>query len=248
MGVVTLVVEKEKGLISWSDPWTLNFEKSMESAWRRGGVPVFILPISSPMDSRLRARPVEANSPARPAWILEAPIWTVPRKKVPVVMTTQGAKYSNPVFSAMPLISSCSMIKDSTMVCLRSRFSAVSRTCFMFREYMFLSFWVRVDWTAGPLRVFRVLYWIAEESDTFAIQPPRASISLTSCPLAVPPMEGLQGMAAILSMSMVSKRVLQPMRAAARAASHPACPAPTTMTSYLFLKVFITSLTIFYRD
>ncbi len=63
---------------------------------------------------------------------------------------------------------------------------------------------------------------MAEESVILAIWPPRASISLTNCPLAMPPMDGLQGMDAILSISMVSRRVAHPMRAEARAASHPA--------------------------
>ena len=31
---------------------------------------------------------------------------------------------------------------------------------------------------------------------------------------------------------MVTRAVFRPMRALARAASHPACPAPTTTTSY----------------
>ena len=42
---------------------------------------------------------------------------------------------------------------------------------------------------------------------------------------------GLHGMEATLSRSMARRSTLQPMRAAARAASHPAWPAPTTMMS-----------------
>src|SRR6185312_9110331 len=64
------------------------------------------------------------------------------------------------------------------------------------------------------------------------ISPPSASISLIRCPLAGPPIEGLQGINATLSKFIVKSRVLCPMRAQARAASQPACPAPTTRTSY----------------
>src|SRR3972149_3091324 len=63
------------------------------------------------------------------------------------------------------------------------------------------------------------------------ISPPRASISRTRCPLAMPPIAGLQDISPILSISRVMTRVLHPSLADARAASHPACPAPTTMTS-----------------
>src|SRR6266487_6175433 len=62
--------------------------------------------------------------------------------------------------------------------------------------------------------------------------PPNASISLIKCPFAGPPIEGLQGMSATLSRFIVNKSVLRPIRAQAKAASHPAWPAPTTITSY----------------
>ena len=45
-------------------------------------------------------------------------------------------------------------------------------------------------------------------------------------------MAGLQLICAIRSMFMVMSAVFRPMRAAAIAASQPACPAPTTATSY----------------
>ena len=65
------------------------------------------------------------------------------------------------------------------------------------------------------------------------ISPPSASISRTRCPLELPPILGLQGMRATLSMLTVNIIVSNPRRAAARAASHPACPAPTIMMSYV---------------
>ena len=64
-----------------------------------------------------------------------------------------------------------------------------------------------------------------------AIKPPSASISRTRCPLAVPPTAGLHGMCATVSRDRVHSPTLQPSRAAANAASTPACPAPITITS-----------------
>ena len=64
------------------------------------------------------------------------------------------------------------------------------------------------------------------------ISPPSASISRTILPLEIPPIEGLQESRPILSNVCVTSRVEAPIRAAARAASMPACPPPTTITSY----------------
>ena len=66
---------------------------------------------------------------------------------------------------------------------------------------------------------------------TLPISPPRASISRTICPLATPPMAGLQLIWATVSAFIVKRHVFSPRRAAASAASTPACPAPTTTTS-----------------
>ena len=67
---------------------------------------------------------------------------------------------------------------------------------------------------------------------TLPISPPRASTSLTRCPFELPPIFGLQGIMAILSTLTVNTTVLNPILAAARAASQPACPAPITAISY----------------
>ena len=68
------------------------------------------------------------------------------------------------------------------------------------------------------------------------ITPPNASISLTIVDFAGPPMAGLQGISAILSKFKEHRRTFAPSLAAAIAASHPACPAPTTIQSYVFLR------------
>lgn len=59
-------------------------------------------------------------------------------------------------------------------------------------------------------------------SAAFPISPPRESISHTICPLAEPPIQGLQGILAMQSSDSVNIAVFNPRRAAARAASHPA--------------------------
>src|SRR6188768_1631139 len=63
------------------------------------------------------------------------------------------------------------------------------------------------------------------------ISPPSASISRTRWPFAVPPIAGLQGINATVSAESVQMPTRQPICAAAQAASHPACPAPTVTTS-----------------
>lgn len=86
---------------------------------------------------------------------------------------------------------------------------------------------------AGPLERFSIRNWMAVLSATTPIYPPSASISRTICPLAMPPTAGLQLICPILFMSIVMRHVFDPILAAAAAASHPAWPAPMTMTSYL---------------
>ena len=61
--------------------------------------------------------------------------------------------------------------------------------------------------------------------------PSNASISLTRCPLPNPPIAGLHDISPIEFSFVVTKAVLTFIRAAAAAASQPACPAPITTTS-----------------
>src|SRR3990172_10375281 len=75
------------------------------------------------------------------------------------------------------------------------------------------------------------------------IVPPSASISRTICPLPTPPIAGLQLICPTVSQFVVSSAVRAPNRAAASAASAPACPAPTTITSksyWLLIQLKIT--------
>ena len=86
---------------------------------------------------------------------------------------------------------------------------------------------------AGPLERFSIRNCMAVWSVTNPIYPPKASISRTICPLAMPPTAGLQLICPILFISIVIRQVFEPGFAAAAAASHPACPAPITITSCL---------------
>src|SRR6185503_14742890 len=65
-----------------------------------------------------------------------------------------------------------------------------------------------------------------------------ASISRTIWPFATPPIAGLQLICAITPIFMVINSTDEPKLAAAAAASQPAWPAPTTITSYLLNIVY----------
>src|SRR5689334_20987445 len=123
--------------------------------------------------------------------------------------------------TSKPVMESSMMLK---FACSRTLFNASS-------EYQTLSFWQRGDQTAGPLDLFRTLNWIPVASAILPISPPRASISRTRCPLAVPPMAGLQDILPMAAADMVRRSVRHPILAEARDASTPACPPPRTMTS-----------------
>ena len=84
---------------------------------------------------------------------------------------------------------------------------------------------------AAPFERLSIRNWTAVRSVMRPVSPPKASISLTICPFATPPIAGLHDMEAILVMSIVSSSVREPSRAAAEAASQPACPPPMTMMS-----------------
>eukprot|EP01136_Pigoraptor_vietnamica_P034250 Opistho-1_new@97974 len=136
-----------------------------------------------------------------------------------------------PTCVTAPATRSPSTIRSST-ACWNSQrlgwFSSVRRIAAL---YSTRSAWARVARTAGPLELFRMRNWMPPSSVASAMAPPSASTSFTRWPLPMPPMLGLQLIWPSVSMLCVSSSVAQPMRAAASAASVPACPPPTTMTS-----------------
>src|SRR5689334_1845056 len=79
-------------------------------------------------------------------------------------------------------------------------------------------------------------------SATRPIRPSSASTSRTRWPLPRPPTAGLQDIAPMVEKRWVTSAVFAPMRAAAAAASQPACPPPMTMTSKLFVVSLIPNL------
>ena len=158
-------------------------------------------------------------------------MWILPDKNVPAVNTTARALNSTPIAVTTPLMRSPSSVTSSTACWKRSRFSWFSNISRMAALYRIRSACARVARTAAPLLAFKRRNWIPDLSVANAIAPPNASSSRTRWPLPIPPMEGLHDIWPRVSMLCESSRVCAPMRAAASAASVPAWPPPTTITS-----------------
>jgi hypothetical protein len=62
--------------------------------------------------------------------------------------------------------------------------------------------------------------------------------------LATPPIDGLHDICAIAFMFIVISKTDDPKLAAAAAASHPACPAPTTIISYFSISLNVPRETL----
>ena len=75
---------------------------------------------------------------------------------------------------------------------------------------------------ATDMTGLQFMNWRPVMSVALPISPPIASISLARCPLARPPMAGLQDIWPMVSTLMDSINVWQPILADARAASTPA--------------------------
>src|SRR5262245_51066472 len=89
---------------------------------------------------------------------------------------------------------------------------------------------------AGPFDPLSMRNMMPEASMARPMTPPRASISRTICPLATPPIAGVQLIWATASAFIVRRTVFNPSRADAIAASTPAWPAPTTATSNWYVR------------
>ena len=165
------------------------------------------------------------------SWVF--PTCINPFKKVPAVNTIHLAwnVTSQNVFN--PTTSPFSTMISFTVSCQIWRFGIFSNISRQAQINLFRSHWARGLHMAGPFERFSMRNWIAVWSVTNPIYPPKASISRTICPLAIPPTAGLQLICATLFISIVIKQVFEPKFAAAAAASQPACPAPITITSYL---------------
>ena len=206
--------------------------KSTVLASIRAGVPVFRRPTGSFNSRKRSASLIEGWSPARPPFELSKPMWITPPKKVPEVSTTVLVRKIMPVevttAQALPFST-----KMSSAPCWnKSKLGWFSRVWRMAALYKIRSAWARVARTAAPLRLFKTRNWMPALSVANAMAPPRASISRTKCDLPIPPIAGLQLIWPKVSILCVNNNVCAPIRAAARAASVPACPPPMTTTSY----------------
>ena len=214
---------------------------------RRGGVPVLRRVREKPRLSREADRASAAGRESPPLSLLSFPVQTRPRRLVPAVIITHFA-YILPLFCAViplhtydfPPFTPASAFSSgaSTAIIPVARSSRTSRLAWrstterIRSEYSALAHCVRVARTAGPRLRFKIFAWRAVASALRPISPPSASSSCTRWLLASPPMEGLHGIFATSARDGVTRRVLAPMRAAASAASTPACPPPTTIASY----------------
>ena len=150
---------------------------------------------------------------------------------MPAVNTTAFALKRRPSWLTTPQTRSCWSSKSSTACWNNQRLGWFSRRLLIACLYNNRSACALVARTAGPLLAFRMRNCIPPSSVAAAMAPPSASTSLTRCPLPIPPIEGLHDICPSVSMLWLSNKVLQPARALARAASVPACPPPTTITS-----------------
>ena len=169
----------------------------------------------------------------RPPGSMVRPTCISPFRKVPAVSTTHLARKVTPQTVVSPVTSPFSTRISCTVSCQMCRLGIFSRISRHVQMNLLRSHCARGLHMAGPLERFNMRNWIAVLSVTNPIYPPKASISRTICPLAIPPTAGLQLICPILFMSIVIRQVFEPRFAAAAAASQPACPAPITITSYL---------------
>ena len=200
----------------------------------RTGVPVLSLLVLTPQLFSWSDKTKEALSPILPPEKLTSPTWILPLRNVPLVRITFLAVKDFPNWVFTP-DTDCPSISNSVTVSWRRwRLGVCSITYFQYKEKAVLSHWARGLHIAGPLDRFSIRYWIMVWSVTIPDIPPKASISLTICPFAIPPMAGLQDICATNARFIVTSNTRFPRWAATTAASHPAWPAPTTIISYWF--------------
>ncbi len=144
-----------------------------------------------------------------------------------------------PIRVFTPFTTSSSTSSDSTESCQKSTLAFCSKAQRHSSANRARSDWQRGDHIAGPFERLSILNWIIVLSEIIPDIPPSASTSRTICPFATPPIAGLQDICAMVCMFIVISKTLEPICAAACAASQPACPAPTTITSYEFCIIFI---------
>ena len=163
-----------------------------------------------------------AGSAHLPPGTFFLPTCISPLRNVPAVMITAFARNVTPQTVSTPTASPFSTSSSQASSCQMSRLSTRSSRVRHSHINLPLSHCARGLHTAGPLPRLSIRNCMDVASVTRAISPPRASISRTICPLAMPPTAGLQLICPILFMSIVTRHVFAPILAAAHAASHPA--------------------------
>src|SRR5690606_37185324 len=154
-------------------------------------------------------------------------------RKVPFVRITDFDLMEIPSKVTTPTARLFSIIRLFTISWKKSRLGVFSSAIRHSSANIILSFCVLGDHMAGPLDKLSILNCTADLSAIVPEYPPRAAISRTICPFAIPPIAGLQDICPIVCIFIVTRSVLDPRFAAAAAASQPACPPPTTITSYV---------------
>ena len=172
-----------------------------------------------------------AGSAQRPPSTILRPMCIRPLRNVPAVIITAFAWNTISQIVRTPTTRSCSTKSSVTSSCQMWRLGVCSKRSRIVKLYCIRSHCARGLHIAGPLERLSIRNCIVAKSVISPINPPRASISRTICPLAIPPIAGLQLICAILFISIVMRHVFAPIVAAAYAASQPAWPAPITKTS-----------------
>ena len=218
-------------MISCSPSCNSRPAKSIERRWIRGGVPVLKRCNRKPSARSDSVNGFAAAMPSGPLSRAYSPMIIRPPRNVPDAMITAFAGWRAPIAVTTADTAPFSVSTETTSSCISCKPSCCSSACFIYVRYLTRSACARSECTAGPLPRLSMRYWIQAASAARAISPPNASISRTKCPFAVPPIAGLHGILPTASRLIVKHAVFIPRRAAASAASIPACPAPTTTTS-----------------
>src|SRR2546425_309792 len=147
------------------------------------------------------------------------------------MITARAVKRRPSVVSTPPTWSPWTTSR-ATIPWVSSRSRNPSSSCRTARRYSVRSHCARGAHTAGPLDRLSIRNWIAARSLARPMRPPSASISRTTVPFAIPPIAGLHDILPIVSRLEVISSARAPSRAHMTAASVPAWPAPTMITSY----------------
>ena len=163
------------------------FEKSIERAARRGGVPVLSRVSVKPRRMSDSLRRSTAGRPSPPDGVDSLPMKIRPRNEVPVVRMMRCAPM-NPCCSVTTPMAWAWWISSFEPDCVltsTTQSSMTVRCCWQAmtrcirRVYSALSHWARVAWTAGPRLVLSAFSCSEVRSALNPISPPRASSSNT---------------------------------------------------------------------